>query len=158
MAPDQYLLERLCHEALLLSGAFQDAEDRSAPGNVSRYPDNVSRHLAAALLAMVLDSRYAVVHLEGLCLLGDPRRPGISWCSLRSHCRPAANADAVPGDLSPAAKARITSGRGLFCDVRSLDIVDLPFMGGVPDTGGRRVATDASRHRDHRCFPGRDLR
>ena len=52
-------------------------------GDVSGYTGDLSCHLAAALLAMVLDSWQAIVRLEGLFLLDDSRA---CWCwSLRIY-------------------------------------------------------------------------
>ena len=55
--------------------SFQIAENGNVLGDVSSNDGHLSCHLAAALLAMVLDSRQAAVRLERFFFLDDPRRP-----------------------------------------------------------------------------------
>src|SRR5205085_9887279 len=85
VAPDQHLLEGLRDEALLLSHAFQVAEDGNTVGPFGGNHGDFSCYLGAALLAMVLDSRKAVIGLEGLLFLDDSGRAGASQRHLRGN-------------------------------------------------------------------------
>ena len=82
LASYQHLLERLRDEAFLLSHPFQAAQDGDAVGSLIGYTGDLSCHLGAALVAMVLDSGQAAARLEGLLFLDDPRRPCASYCDL----------------------------------------------------------------------------
>ena len=52
-------------------------------GALVGYSGNISCDLASALVAMVLDSRKALIQLEGFLFLGDPRRA----CASHRHLR-----------------------------------------------------------------------
>ena len=70
--PMHFKLRKMGHDAAMFGG----------------YTGDVSRDLGAALLAMVLDSRKALIELEGLLFLDDPGRACASHRDLRDDSGP----------------------------------------------------------------------